>query len=57
LQKTLSFTVSLARRLKRFPQINNAREKGRVAYPLKEGLLMATCAAIARCGDFEEIMA
>jgi predicted transposase YbfD/YdcC len=47
----------LAALLEHFAQINDERENWRVAYPLKEVLLMVTCATIASCDDFEEIVA
>jgi hypothetical protein len=33
------------------------REPRRVAYPLAEVLLLLTCATIASCDDFEDIVA
>jgi predicted transposase YbfD/YdcC len=46
----------LALLLQHFAEINDDRENWRVAYPLKEVLLMVTCATIASCDDFEEIV-
>jgi predicted transposase YbfD/YdcC len=47
----------LAILLKHFSQIDDDREPWRVAYPLAEVLLLLTCATIASCDDFEDIMA
>jgi hypothetical protein len=46
----------LALLLEHFAEIDDDREKRRVAYPLKEVLLLVTCATIASCDDFEEIV-
>jgi predicted transposase YbfD/YdcC len=46
----------LAVLLEHFAEINDDRENWRVAYPLQEVLLMVTCATIASCDDFEEIV-
>ena len=46
----------LALLLQHFAEINDDRENWRVAYPLKEVLLLVTCATIASCDDFEEIV-
>jgi predicted transposase YbfD/YdcC len=46
----------LAVLLQHFGQLNDDRESWRVAYPLKEVLLLVTCATIASCDDFEEIV-
>jgi predicted transposase YbfD/YdcC len=46
----------LAVLLRHFSEINDDREGWRVAYPLKEVLLLVTCATIASCDDFEEIV-
>jgi predicted transposase YbfD/YdcC len=43
--------------LKNFSQIEDGREPWRVAYPLAEVLLLLTCATIADCDDFDEIVA
>jgi predicted transposase YbfD/YdcC len=42
--------------LQHFSEINDDRENWRVAYPLKEVLLLVTCATIANCDDFEAIV-
>jgi predicted transposase YbfD/YdcC len=47
----------LAILLKHFSQIADDREPWRVAYPLAEVLLLLTCATIASCDDFEDIVA
>ena len=47
----------LALLLKHFSQIKDDREPWRVAYPLAEVLLLVTCATIATCDDFDEIVA
>jgi len=46
----------LAVLLKHFSQIEDGREPWRVAYPLAEMLLLLTCATIADCDDFDEIV-
>jgi predicted transposase YbfD/YdcC len=46
----------LALLLEHFAEINDDRENWRVAYPLKEVLLLVTCATIASCDDFDEIV-
>ena len=46
----------LAVLLKHFAELNDERESWRVAYPLKEALLLVTCATIATCDDFDEIV-
>jgi predicted transposase YbfD/YdcC len=43
--------------LKQFSQLADGREPWRVAYPLAEVLLLLTCATIADCDDFDEIVA
>ena len=43
--------------LKHFSQIDDDREPWRVMYPLAEVLLLLTCATIASCDDFEDIVA
>jgi predicted transposase YbfD/YdcC len=45
----------LAVLLQHFAEIDDDRESWRVAYPLKEVLLLVTCATIASCDDFESI--
>src|SRR6516162_11865212 len=47
----------LAVLLKHFSQIDDDREPWRVVYPLAEVLLLLTCATIASCDDFEDIVA
>lgn len=47
----------LAALLHHFSEIDDDRENWRVAYPLKEVLFLVTCATIANCDDFEEIVA
>lgn len=47
----------LALLLQHFAEISDDRENWRVAYPLKEVLLLVTCATIANCDDFEAIVA
>lgn len=47
----------LAVLLQHFAAIDDDRESWRVAYPLKEVLLLVTCATIANCDDFEAIAA
>ena len=47
----------LAVLLKHFSQIDDEREPWRVVYPLAEVLLLMTCATIAACDDFEDIVA
>ena len=46
----------LAVLLQHFAQIGDDRESWRIAYPLKEVLLLVTCATIASCDDFEMIV-
>ena len=46
----------LAVLLKHFSEIEDGREPWRVAYPLAEMLLLLTCATIADCDDFDEIV-
>jgi hypothetical protein len=43
--------------LKHFSQIEDGRQSWRVAFPLAEMLLLLTCATIADCDDFDEIVA
>jgi predicted transposase YbfD/YdcC len=47
----------LALLLKHFSQIDDGREPWRVVYPLSEVLLLLTCATIASCDDFDDIVA
>jgi hypothetical protein len=47
----------LAVLLKHFSQIEDGRQSWRVAFPLAEMLLLLTCATIAACDDFDEIVA
>ena len=48
---------SVAVLLKHFSQIEDGREPWRVMYPLDEVLLLLTCATIASCDDFDDIVA
>jgi predicted transposase YbfD/YdcC len=43
--------------LKEFAALDDAREPWRVLYPLHEVLLLVTCATIAACDDFDDIVA
>jgi predicted transposase YbfD/YdcC len=43
--------------LQHFSQLEDAREPWRIMYPLKEVLLLVTCATIASCDDFDDIVA
>lgn len=47
----------LAVLLEHFADLGDERESWRVMYPLKEVLLLVTCATIASCDDFDEIIA
>jgi predicted transposase YbfD/YdcC len=47
----------LALLLKHFSQLDDERESWRVMYPLSEVLLLVTCATIASCDDFDDIVA
>lgn len=47
----------LALLLKHFSELDDGREAWRVAYPIHEVLLVVTCATIASCDDFDEIVA
>jgi predicted transposase YbfD/YdcC len=47
----------LAVLLKHFSKLGDDREPWRVVYPLKEVLLLLTCATIASCDDFDDICA
>ena len=42
--------------LQHFSELDDAREPWRVMYPLKEVLLLVTCASIASCDDFDDIV-
>jgi predicted transposase YbfD/YdcC len=48
--------ASLAILLQHFSQIEDGRDPWRVAYPLEEVLLLLTCATIASCDDFDDIV-
>jgi transposase len=43
--------------LKHFSELGDDREPWRVMYPLHEVLLLVTCATIAACDDFDDIVA
>jgi hypothetical protein len=43
--------------LKHFSELGDDREPWRVMYPLSEVLLLVTCATIASCDDFDDIVA
>src|ERR1700738_564312 len=43
--------------LKHFSRLGDDREPWRVMYPLKEVMLLLTCATIASCDDFDDICA
>jgi predicted transposase YbfD/YdcC len=43
--------------LQHFSELKDDREPWRVVYPLKEVLLLVTCATIAACDDFDDIVA
>jgi predicted transposase YbfD/YdcC len=43
--------------LRHFSQLDDEREPWRVMYPLNEVLLLVTCATIASCDDFDDIVA
>ena len=43
--------------LRHFAELDDSRESWRVMYPLKEVLLLVSCATIASCDDFDEIAA
>src|SRR3974377_2300953 len=47
----------LALLLQHFSKIEDEREPWRIVYPLKEVLLLVTCATIASCDDFDDIVA
>jgi predicted transposase YbfD/YdcC len=40
-----------------FSKLDDARERWRIAFPLDEVLLLLTCATIASCDDFDDIVA
>jgi predicted transposase YbfD/YdcC len=46
----------LALLLEHFAELDDDREAWRVVYPLEEVLLLVTCATIASCDDFEDIV-
>jgi predicted transposase YbfD/YdcC len=43
--------------LQHFSELSDDREPGRIMYPLEEVLLLVTCATIASCDDFDDIVA
>jgi hypothetical protein len=43
--------------LKHFSRVSDEREPWRIVYPLAEVLLLLTCATIASCDDFDDIVA
>ena len=43
--------------LRHFSELGDEREPWRIMYPLKEALLLVTCATIASCDDFDDIVA
>jgi predicted transposase YbfD/YdcC len=43
--------------LEHFSELSDDREPGRIMYPLAEVLLLVTCATIASCDDFDDIVA
>jgi len=47
----------LALLLHHFSKLEDDREPWRIVYPLKEVLLLVTCATIASCDDFDDIVA
>jgi hypothetical protein len=47
----------LALLLQHFSELKDDREPWRIVYPLKEVLLLVTCATIASCDDFDDIAA
>jgi len=47
----------LALLLQHFSKLEDTREPWRIVYPLKEVLLLVTCATIASCDDFDDIVA
>jgi predicted transposase YbfD/YdcC len=46
----------LALLLQQFSELDDDREAWRVVYPIEEVLLLVTCATIASCDDFEDIV-
>ena len=46
----------LALLLEHFSELSDDRESWRVMYPLREALLLATCATICSCDDFDDIV-
>jgi len=42
--------------LQHFSELDDEREPWRVMYPLSEVLLLVTCATIASCDDFDDIV-
>src|SRR6202140_3106310 len=49
--------ASLTLLLQHFSELSDDREPGRIMYPLAEVLLVVTCATIASCDDFDDIVA
>ena len=47
----------LALLLQHFSHLEDSREPWRIVYPLREVLLLVTCATIASCDDFDDIVA
>ena len=47
----------LALLLKQFSELGDDREPWRVMYPLEEVLLLVTCATVASCDDFDDMVA
>src|SRR5437868_3165650 len=47
----------LALLLQHFARLEDDREPHRVAYPLSEVLFLVTCATIASCDDFDDMVA
>ena len=47
----------LALLLQHFSKLQENREPWRIVYPLREVLLLVTCATIASCDDFDDIVA
>src|SRR3984893_16440297 len=47
----------LALLLRHFSELKDDREPWRIVYPLQEVLLLVTCATIASCDDFDDIVA
>jgi hypothetical protein len=43
--------------LRHFSRLSDEREPWRIVYPLAEVLLLLTCATIASCDDFDDIVA